>query len=90
MKDRLDTNQAGLEIYISRQWTIGPPALEIWWSCQMSGGPNVAARVYLQEFTPYKTFEKTVQHLNCIQKRYDIGHKKYLCTRNVVKYCFLF
>ena len=27
---------AGLEIYISRQWTTGPPAMEIWWSCQIS------------------------------------------------------
>ena len=31
----------GLEIYITRQWTIGPPALDIWWSCQISGGPDI-------------------------------------------------
>ena len=37
----------GLEIDISRQWTIGPPVLEIWWSCQISGGPDVANRQYL-------------------------------------------
>ena len=38
-------NTSGLEINISRQWTIGPLALEIWWSwqsCQMSGGPDLA------------------------------------------------
>ena len=23
----------GLQINISRQWTIGPPALKIWWLC---------------------------------------------------------
>ena len=34
------TALSGLEIYISRQWTIGPPALEIWWSCQIPGGPE--------------------------------------------------
>ena len=30
--------KTGLEIDISRQWTIGPPVLEIWWSCQTAGG----------------------------------------------------
>ena len=61
-----------LEINISRQWTIGPPALEIWWSCQVSGGPdvvkctffwaksNTADRIYL---LPYKTFENTLQYI---------------------------
>ena len=34
-----DLTIAGLEIYISRQWTIGPPVLEIWWSCKISGVP---------------------------------------------------
>ena len=34
----------GLDIDISKQWTIGPPVLEIWWSCQISGGPDVANR----------------------------------------------
>ena len=33
---------SGLEINISSQWTIGPLALEIWWSCQISGGPDLA------------------------------------------------
>ena len=33
---------SGLEINISRQWTIGPLALKIWWSCQISGGPDLA------------------------------------------------
>ena len=37
----------GLDIDISRQWTIGPPVLEIWWSCQIVGGPDVANRQYL-------------------------------------------
>ena len=38
-----------LEIDISRQWTIGPPVLEIWWPCQISDGPDVASpnRQYL-------------------------------------------
>ena len=36
--------RTGLEINISRQWTIGPPVLNIWWSCQISGGPDVANR----------------------------------------------
>ena len=38
---------SGLEIDISRQWSIGPPVLEIWWSCQISGGPDVANRQYV-------------------------------------------
>ena len=54
----------GLEINISRQWTIGPPALEIWWSCQVSqsGGPDVANSTFfgqdqtqLTEFTCSRT-----------------------------------
>ena len=36
----------GLEIDISRQWTIGPPVLETWWSCQISGGSDVGNRQY--------------------------------------------
>ena len=35
-------SKTGLEIDISMQCTIEPPALEIWWSCQISGGPDVA------------------------------------------------
>ena len=45
--DGYSTYTAGLEIDISRQWTIGPPVLEIWWPCQISGGPDVANRQYL-------------------------------------------
>ena len=37
----------GLEIDISRQWTIRLLVLEIWWSCQISVGPDVANRQYL-------------------------------------------
>ena len=37
----------GLEIDFSRQWTIGPPVLEMWWSCQISGDPDVANLQYL-------------------------------------------
>ena len=61
-------DQAGLEINISRQWTIGPLALEIWWSCQISGGPDVATFVLIKSNTadriyllPHKTFENTLQ-----------------------------
>ena len=43
---------------ISKQWTIGPPVLEIWWSCTISGGPDLADCQYflsnhiqLTEFT---------------------------------------
>ena len=60
---------SGLEIKISRQWTIGPPALEIWWSCQISGGPDVAKCTFVLvksntadriDLLPYETFEKDV------------------------------
>ena len=64
----------GLEIYISRRWTIGPPALEILWSCQISGGLDVANCIFfwqnqtqLTEFTFSHTrliyiYEKTLQY----------------------------
>ena len=72
------TDIAGLEIYISRQWTVGPPALEIWWSCQISGGPDVANCIFfwqnqtqLTEFTFSHTrliYEKTLQYIHFIEK----------------------
>ena len=86
--------ESGLEIYISRQWTIGPPALGIWWSYQISGGPdvanctffwaksNTADRIYL---LPYKTFEKTLQYVHFIERRYDIGQKMCAHLTNVIK-----
>ena len=71
------------------QWTIGPPALEIWWSCQISGGPDVANCIFfwqnqtqLTEFTFSHTrliYENTLQYIHFIEKD-DIGKKKYLCT----------
>ena len=79
----------GLEINISRQWTIGPLAMEIWWSCQISGGPDLANRTivliksntaYRMYPLPYKTFCKYLVIDKLYWKRYDIGHKKYLCT----------
>ena len=36
-----------LVIDISRHWTDGPPAHEIWWSCQISGGPDIASCTFL-------------------------------------------
>ena len=85
-KATCDISKSGLEINISRQWTIGPPALEIWWSCQVSGGPdvvnctffgaksNTADRIYL---LPYKTFENTLQYiLHFIEKDMTLVKKK--------------
>ena len=75
---------AGLEIYISRQWTIGPPALEIWWSSQISGGlgtfwgkikhrwQNLPAPIQLQDFGKYLA----IHTLNFIEKDIIIGKKK--------------
>ena len=63
---------AGLDIFISRQWTIGPPVLEIWWSCQISGGPNVANRQYWFDNSNaadriylflHKGFEQSLQYM---------------------------
>ena len=60
-------------MYISRQWTIGPPVLEIWCSCHISGGQDVANRQYflVKSNTAdriylllYKAFE---QSLPCIK-----------------------
>ena len=71
------TSMAGLEIDISRQWTIGPPVLEIWWSSQISGGPDVANRQYLfvKSNTAdiiylflYKEFEQTLQYIKKLLK----------------------
>ena len=67
----------GLEIDISRQWTIGPPVLEIWCSCQIYGGPDVANRQYLfvKSNTAdiiylflYKTFEQSLQYMTFTEK----------------------
>ena len=65
----------GLEIYISRQWTIGPPVLEIWWSCQISGGPDVVNRQYFfvkRNIEQNFTFSCT-RHLNnsCIYQIFN-------------------
>ena len=70
----IDTGEVsvGLEIYISRQSTIGPQVLEIWWSCQISGGPDVANRKYfvVKSNTAdrtylflYKAFEQSLQYI---------------------------
>ena len=90
----------GLEIYISRQWTIGPPALEIWWSCQISGGPDVANCIFfwqnqtqLTEFTFSHTrliYEKTLQYIYFIEKDMTLVKKKCICVHlvNVIKILF--
>ena len=70
---------AGLEIYISRQWTIGLPVLEIWWSCQISGGPDVAnvniclsnqntADILYLFLNMYKAFEQYLQYITSTEK----------------------
>ena len=87
----------GIEINISRQWTIGPQALEIWWSCQISGRSdfwvksNTADRIYL---VPYKTFEMTLHYIHFIEKYMSLVIKSIYRGahfKNVVKnskYCF--
>ena len=76
---------AGLEINISRQWTIGPPVLEIWWSCQISGGPDVANHQYLfvksntaDIIYPflYKAFEQSLQYISLAFTEKDMKAKK--------------
>ena len=64
--DDLTWNDPGLEIDISRQWTIGPPVVEIWWSCQISGGPDVANSQYLfvKSNTAEIIFPFLYKHLN--------------------------
>ena len=69
------TWRSGLEIYISRQWTIGPPhVLEIWLSCQVYGSPYmyVANRQYLFvksntadriDVLLFKGFEQSLQYM---------------------------
>ena len=68
--DRQCNTSAGLEINISRQWTIGPPVLDIRWSCQISGGPDVANRhnLFVKSNTAdiiylflFKAFEQSLQ-----------------------------
>ena len=69
--------KAGLAIDISRQWTIGPPVLEIWWSCQISGGPDAINRQYLFVKSNtgdiiylflYKAFEQSLQYITFTEK----------------------
>ena len=67
----------GLQIDISRQWTIGPPVLKIWWSCQISGGPDVANCQYLfvKSNTSdiiylflFKAFEQSLRYITYTEK----------------------
>ena len=74
----MQTSTAGLEINISRQWTIGPPVLEIWWSCQISGGPDVAINcqyLFVKSNTAdiiylflYKEFEESFLYITYTEK----------------------
>ena len=68
---------AGLDIYISRQCTVGPPVLKIWWSCQIPGGPDVANRQYFFVksntadriyYFLYKAFEQSLQYIQFYEK----------------------
>ena len=88
--------QPWLEIDISRQWTIGPPVLEIWWSCKISGGPDVANRqcVCLSKKTAdiiyillYKAFEQSLQYMTFTEK--DMKAIKWSVPINFKKkYCY--
>ena len=95
----MSDTSSGLEIYISRQWTIGPPALEIWWSCQISGGPDVANCTFfgqnqtqLTEFTFSRTRLKIPcnTYIHFIEKDMTLVNKS-ICVHleNVIKILFL-
>ena len=73
-------------MYMSRQWTIGPPALEIWWSCQISGGPDVADYIFLAKIkhswqnllAPVQDFWKDLQYIHFIENDLTLVNKVFV------------